>query len=98
METDFKAEFARLNASRGQSTSAGQLELHERYALGNRERAQEFLGYLRSSLGWEMSGKRVLDIGSAYAGFTIACAATEADAYGVEIDPELHRLGEINAR
>ena len=98
MEKDFKAEFARLNAARGQSTSAGQLELHERYALGNRERAQEFLGYLRSSLGWEMAGKRVLDIGSAYAGFTIACAAAGADAYGVEIDPELHRLGQINAR
>ena len=98
MEKDFKAEFARKNAAHDQSKSAGQLALHERYALGNRERAQEFLGYVRSCLQWEMAGKRVLDIGSAYAGFSIACAAAGAEAYGVEIDPELHRLGQINAR
>ncbi len=98
MEQEFQAEYSRLAEARREATPSGQFALHERYALGNRERAQKFLAYLQSFLNCDMRGKRVLDIGSAYAGFSIACAAAGAEAYGVEIDPVLHRLGFINAR
>jgi 2-polyprenyl-3-methyl-5-hydroxy-6-metoxy-1,4-benzoquinol methylase len=98
MEKEFREEFARFSETHRKGRSPAQIALHERFALTNRERAREFVAYLRSALQYNLVGKRVLDVGSAYAGFAIACAAEGANAVGVEIDLELHRLGVINAQ
>jgi 2-polyprenyl-3-methyl-5-hydroxy-6-metoxy-1,4-benzoquinol methylase len=100
MESDFKEawnEYARIHLKKDQLTDE-QARVHENYALGNRERAQALLDNIGKYLHLDLRKRRVLDVGSAYAGFPIVAAQKGAEAYGVEILDYLHKLGVANAQ
>ncbi len=99
MESDFKAAWAaHFEAERQKSPlTEEQAAEYEKYALANRERASESLENILRYLHLDLRGRRVLDVGSAYGGFSIVAAQKGAEAYGVEILDYLHRLGEANA-
>ena len=61
------------------------------YALDTNKRGDEQARFMAAYM--PLSGKRHLDIGSAYGGTPIAFSKAGAYAYGIEIDPKLYRLG-----
>lgn len=71
---------------------------HLDFALSSRERGRHLLDRVIARTGIDVGGKRILDVGSAYAGFVIEAAARGAEAWGVEISPRLAEYGAANAR
>jgi 2-polyprenyl-3-methyl-5-hydroxy-6-metoxy-1,4-benzoquinol methylase len=98
MESDFRKAWEVRFAEKRSRMTDQQAAARERFALGNRKRAREFIARCKSALQYEFAGKRVLDVGSAYGGFVIECALLGADAYGIEIEEPLHELALANAQ
>ena len=98
MEEDFKQAWEVYFADRRSDLSPEQVVAYERFALSNRQRAEDFIKSIRSDLDYKFTDKRILDLGSAYGGFVICAAQQSAKAYGVEILQYLHDLAVANAR
>jgi 2-polyprenyl-3-methyl-5-hydroxy-6-metoxy-1,4-benzoquinol methylase len=98
MHDDFKAAYESYLESVREKLSDEQIEQYKRFALSNRQRADDFISQLKSDTGSDLVGSHVLDIGSAYGGFVIQCAKEGAIANGVEVLPHLHALAQENAR
>ena len=97
METDFKRAWDAYFVPRKPTLSEEQANAYEKFALCNRKRAQKFIELVQTHLRLNLIGKRVLDIGSAYGGFVICAGRMGAEAYGIEISEDLHKLAEANA-
>lgn len=74
------------------------LRQHLDFATSSRERGAWVLDTIERRTGIDFRGKRVLDVGCAYAGFVIEAAQRGASAWGVEISRKLYDLGRLNAR
>lgn len=73
-------------------------EQHFQFAMTNRTRGAKVLDQVAKHARFDYAGKRTLDVGAAYGGFTIGAAARGADAWGVEISRRLWELGNLNAQ
>ena len=71
---------------------------HLEVALSTRDRGRRALDEATRRLGIEITGRKVLDVGCAYAGFVVEAAARGAEAWGVEINRKLWEWGRLNAR
>lgn len=61
-------------------------------------RGEAFVDFLTSTLDIDLSGKRVMDIGCAYGGLSVALAKAEASVTGIDISPKLLSYAEANIR
>jgi len=71
---------------------------HLDFAVSNRERAERLIVAIEEKSRFRFAGARVLDVGTAYAGFPIMAAKHGASAWGVELSPSFYRLGVLNAQ
>jgi len=97
MEEDFKKAWDSYFQPRRPALTDAQILAYEKFALSNRDRAEEFIKAIQTDLDYEFKDKRVLDIESAYGGFVICAAHLGAKAYGIEILGYLHELALANA-
>ena len=67
------------------------------FAMAANDRGEAMVGKLKQWSGIELSGKRVLDIGCAYGGLSIALANAGASVVGIEANPKLLAYAEANA-
>ena len=65
------------------------------YALSTNERGAQVVAKVQEFTP-DLRGLRLLDIGSGYGGVCIAAARAGAAAVGIEVDPSLRRLAELN--
>lgn len=98
MESDFHTAWEKYFSSRKPSLTDDQIAAYEKFALSNRQRAQNFIDFMHDSIEFDFKDKRILDIGSAYAGFVIMSAKYGAEAHGIEILDHLHQLAIANAK
>jgi len=94
---DFLIEFAKAQ----KVGSLEELLTHyaKRYSfqINSRERAKQTIAMLQEKLGLDWQGKRVLDVGCAYAAFTIELAKLGAKVVGIDINKKWLDLGKTNA-
>ena len=98
MQTDFERAWEDYAEKTRHYWKGKQEQEYTRYAMSSRSRGEAFADWIESFFAFSFEGKRVLDIGSAYAGFTIAAAARGSEAYGIEVLEDLHTLGRAHAR
>lgn len=67
------------------------------FQINSRERAKETITLLQDKLGISWQGKRVLDVGCAYAAFGIELAKIGAEVVGIDINKKWLNLGKVNA-
>jgi SAM-dependent methyltransferase len=69
-----------------------------RFQIRSRERAKSFIADMRSLLGFDFAGKKVLDVGCAYGSCSIEMAHQGAEVAGIEVSLKWLRLAELNAK
>lgn len=67
------------------------------FQINSRERAKQTIALLQEKLDINWEGKRVLDIGCAYAAFGIELAKVGAKVVGIDINEKWLNLGKTNA-
>jgi 2-polyprenyl-3-methyl-5-hydroxy-6-metoxy-1,4-benzoquinol methylase len=67
------------------------------FPMSTNSRGEEMIEFLRSSLALELKGKRVLDIGCAYGGFSIALAKAGAIVSAVDVSKPFIDYATVNA-
>ncbi len=77
------------------SKSHQQYDVWLNYALSTNQRGRYAIDKLLK-FTFSLKGKRLLDIGSGYGGTCIAAAQRGAQCVGIEIDPKLIELADIN--
>lgn len=66
------------------------------FAMATNDRGEALIGALKQWSGIGLSGKRVLDVGCAYGGLSIALANAGASVVGIESNPKLLAYAEAN--
>jgi SAM-dependent methyltransferase len=68
-----------------------------RFPIASNERGEALVNSLQQLSKMDLSGKRVLDVGCAYGGLSIALAKAGASVVGTESNPKLLAFAEANA-
>ena len=80
----------------GEYSTGHNAQVWKDYAWREIQRGREIVRLLRQAM--PLRGRRVLDVGSGYAGMLLCLAEQGAEAVGVEIDPERARMGRQRIR
>ena len=92
------SDFVRLYAAENKRSPEDLLaERPLSFAMTTNDRGEALIGALKQWSGTELSGKRVLDVGCAYGGLSIALANAGASVVGIESNPKLLAYAEANA-
>lgn len=78
--------------------SAALMMKHLEFGRSSRRRGTQLADEIEAATGFSFRGKKILDVGSAHAGFVIEAAARGASAWGVEISRKFWEYGKLAAR
>jgi SAM-dependent methyltransferase len=92
-------DFVKLYAKDAKTTPEALLAQEPRgFALTTNERGAAMIDFFRRTIDYDFAGKRVLDVGCAYGGFSLALAKAGAHVEGIDVSPQFIAYAEANAR
>lgn len=68
------------------------------FPMSTNRRGEELVEFLSRCVEFDLAGKRVLDVGCAYGGLSVALAKAGARVSGIDVSPRFIKYAEANAR
>jgi 2-polyprenyl-3-methyl-5-hydroxy-6-metoxy-1,4-benzoquinol methylase len=92
------ADFVRMHAADLKVTPEALLSARPlSFPMSTNRRGEELVEFLSRCVEFDLQGKRVLDVGCAYGGLSVALAKAGAKVSGIDVSPKFIKYAEANA-